>query len=188
MNWLRDDGVRECTSGWSESGLNGTGIITAGHCAGLNEFEQPGVTPYSMTFRDQEWGSGGDVEYYTTDHAELAEFYSDATTIRDVTSIKTTSTMVGGTVCVYGRSSNVRTCNHRVEAVNVNTYDPDCPCTVGNLARTGSASTINGDSGGGWSKNYASWGVHKGVDAAGKGYFTPVEEAENQLSVTIRTQ
>ena len=141
-----------------------------------------------MTFRDQEWGSGGDVEYYTTDHAELAEFYSDATTIKDVTSIKTTSTMVGGTVCVYGRSSNVRTCNHRVEAVNVNTYDPDCPCTVGNLARTGSASTINGDSGGGWSKNYASWGVHKGVDAAGKGYFTPVEEAENQLSVTIRTQ
>ena len=66
-----------------------------------------------MTFRDQEWGSGGDVEYYTTDHAELAEFYSDATTIKDVTSIKTTSTMVGGTVCVYGRSSNVRTCNHR---------------------------------------------------------------------------
>ena len=187
-NWLLKSGTRWCTSGWSVSGSDGDGIITAAHCDGLDQFEEPGEAPYGMTFIDEEEGSGGDVEYHTTEHVELAEFYSDETTIRDVTSIKTTATMVGGTVCVYGRSSNVRTCNHEVEAVNVSVKSGGCSCTVGSLARTDSTSTIGGDSGGGWSYNYAAWGVHHGVDVNDKGYFTPVEEAEAALNVTIKIQ
>ncbi len=189
-NWLLEDGTRECTSGWSVSGSDGDGIVTAAHCDGLNQFEEPGETPYGITLRDEEKGSGGDVEYPTTEHVEYAEFYSDATTIRDVTSIKTTATMVGGTVCVYGRASNVRTCNHEVEAVNVTVSSGSggCSCMVGSLARTDSSSTTGGDSCGGWSYNHAAWGVHRGKDANAKGYFTPVEEAQSALNVTIKIQ
>lgn len=185
-NWLRDDGVRECTSGWSVSGPDGNGIITAGHCSGLNEFEQPGVTPYSMSWKDQEYGADGDVEYHTTDHSEYAEFYADSTNVRDVNGIKTTSTMVGNSVCVYGRSSNNRTCNHTVEAVDV-TVLANGSVEVGNLARASNATTTGGDSGGGWSWGTTAWGVHHG-QAGGKGYFTPVEEAQNALNVTILTK
>lgn len=185
-NQLLDDGVDKCTSGWSVSGPNGDGIINAGHCTGLNEFEQPGVTPYSMTFRDQEWGAGGDVEYHTTVHAELAEFYADATSIRGVVAIKPTNTMVGGNVCFYGRASNVRTCQHEVEEVGVSIFDPSCPCTIGNLARTDTSSSVDGDSGGGWSHDFTAWGVNSGKDQFGKGYFTPVEEAQDALNVTIK--
>ncbi len=183
-NWLLDDGVRECTSGWSVSGPNGDGIITAGHCNGLNQFEEPGVTPYGMTYQFEVNGTGGDVEYHTTTHPEDDDFYSDATTIRDVTGTKSTSTMVGGSICVYGRSSNVRTCNHIVEATGVTATGGGV--TVTKLVRTDSTSTTGGDSGGGWSVGGTAWGIHMGQDSAGKGYFTPAQQAESVLGVTIK--
>lgn len=183
-NWLRDDGVRECTSGWSVNGPNGDGIITAGHCSGLNQFEEPGVTPYSMTYRSQVYGTNGDVEYHTTSHVEYDDFYSDSTTIRDVTGIKTTNTMVGNSVCVYGRSSNVRTCNHTVEAVNVTVNAGGT--TVGKLVRVSGATTIGGDSGAGWSWTSTAWGVHHGIDGSDNAYFTPAQQAQTALGVTIK--
>jgi len=186
-NWLRDDGVRECTSGWSVSGAGGPGITTAGHCAGLNQFEEPGVAPYGMTFKDQSWLEGGDVEWHTTTHAEFDDFYADAVNIRDVEDVRATNTMVGNTVCMYGRMSNVRTCNHTVEAVFVNVLaDGNVP--VGELARTTNNSAVRGDSGGGWSFNFTAWGVTHGFDANGKSYFTTAREAESQLAVAILTQ
>ena len=186
-NWLRDDDVRECTSGWSVSGQYGNGIITAGHCSGLNRFEQPGVTPYKMQMKIQAYGVEGDVEYHTTSHVELAEFYSKSSTIRSVKYLKATSEMVGGSVCFYGRASNVRTCNHEVEAVNVTVSAKGK--TVGNLARTtDTTSAIGGDSGGGWSFGNKAWGVQHGNDINDHAYFTPVEEAEDALNVTILTK
>ena len=186
-NWLRDDGTRECTSGWSVDGPNGPGIITAGHCTGLNEFEQPGVTPYSMRWRSQVHNYLGDVEYHTTSHAELAEFYATDSHIRDVDDIKATDTMVGKNVCFYGRKSNDRTCNIEVEAVGVTIQRQDGG-VIGSLARTESTPAERGDSGGGWSYGYVAWGVNSGKDNFDRGYFTPVEEAEDALNVTIRTQ
>lgn len=184
-NWLRDDGVRECTSGWSVSGPNGDGIITAGHCNGLNQFEEVGGLVYGMTYKSGVFGLSGDVEYHTTTHVEYDDFYSDATTIRDVSGIKTTNTMVGGSVCVYGRASNVRTCNHTVEAINVTVNAGGT--TVGKLVRASNVSTIGGDSGGGWSWDYTAWGVHHGI-GGGKSYFMPVQEAQTALGVTVKTQ
>ncbi|MCI0583907.1 MAG: S1 family peptidase [Chloroflexi bacterium] len=182
--WLRDDGVRECTGGWSVTGAGGSGIMTAGHCDGLNQFEEPGVAPYGMTFKGQSWLFGGDVEWHTTTHAEIDDFYSDATTIRDVADVRATNTMVGNTVCMYGRKSDVRTCNHTVEAVFVNVLaDGNVP--VGELARTTNNSADFGDSGGGWSFNFTAWGVTHGFDANGKSYFTTASEAESQISVAI---
>ena len=186
-NWLRDDSTRECTSGWSVDGPNGPGIITAGHCTGLNKFEQPGVTPYSMSWRSQVINSLGDVEYHTTSHVELAEFYASASYIRDVDDIKATDTMVGSNVCFYGRASNDRTCNNEVIAVGAIIGSGNY--TIGNQALTDSSPATYGDSGGGWSYGFVAWGVNTAVDfSQGYGAFTPAEEAQDALNVTIRTQ
>jgi hypothetical protein len=183
-NWLRDDGVRECTSGWSVFGPNGDGIITAGHCTGLNQFEEPGVTPYGMSFQSEHRGSGGDLEYHTTIHDEYDDFYATASDIRDVTHIRATNTMVGNSVCVYGRSSNSRSCLHVVEAVGVTIVDPN-GISLGSQARTDNATSVAGDSGGGWSLNTTAWGVLTGI-GGGKSYFTTIVEAENALGVTVK--
>ena len=186
-NWLRDDGDRQCTSGWSVDGPNGPGIITAGHCTGLDEFEQPGVNPYSMRWRSQVINHLGDVEYHTTSHVELAEFYATASHIRDVNGIKATDSMVGQNVCFYGRESNDRTCNIEVIAVGA-TIPVENGYTFGNMALTDSTPSTDGDSGGGWSYGYVAWGVNSGHNSQGYGAFTPVEEAQDALNVTIRTQ
>ena len=187
-NWLRDDGRRECTSGWSVDGPDGPGIITAGHCSGLNEFEQPGVTPYSMTFRSQVINYKGDVEYHTTSHAELAEFYATASTIRIVQNIKATDAMVGSNVCFYGRKSNDRTCNIEVEIVDAEIETTE-GYQFGNMAITEAGThVVKGDSGGGWSYYTEAWGVQSSVTPEGRAAFTPVEEAQDALNVTIRTQ
>jgi hypothetical protein len=187
-NRLRLGTSDQCTSGWSVSGPHGDGIITAGHCT-VDRFVQPGVTPYPLTLRAEVYGAGGDVEYLTSAaHLELAEFYADATSIRDVTSIEPTATMVGDSVCFYGRESNTRTCNHNVEAW------PEAliygGVTVGNLARASNNSGIEGDSGGGWSLAWKAYGVWSGYGSGptnlGKSYFTPVEQAQNALNVTIK--
>lgn len=183
-NWLRDNGVNECTSGWSVSGPNGDGIITAGHCTSLDQFVEPGVAPYSMTWRSEVFNASGDVEYHTTSHNELDDFYSDAVTIRDVTGIRTTNTMVGNVICFYGRASNVRTCNHEVEAVDVNVVVDGTP--VGDQARASNDSAIGGDSGGGWSVGNTAWGVQSSHDDNDNSYFTPVQQAQTALGVTIK--
>lgn len=182
-NWLRDDGVRECTSGWSVFGPNGDGIITAAHCSGLNQFEETSGTSYSMSWRKQVRGSGGDVEYHTTSHIEVDDFYATASTIRDVGYIRATNSMTGYGVCVYGRSSNSRNCSHVVEAVGVTVTISGV--STGNQARSNKHTTIGGDSGGGWSWNYTAWGVHTG-GGGGKSYFTTIVEAERVLGVTVK--
>lgn len=185
-NWLRDGNVNECTSGWSVSGPSGDGIITAAHCDGLDKFLQPGVTAYSMTFRNQVYGLGGDVEYHTTSHIELDEYYPNDSTIWDVASVKTTSTMVGNSVCAYGRASNNRTCNHTVTATNVTSTDEN-GVTVGKLAKATNGSIFQlGDSGGPWSVGTQAWGIHVGVSGS-DALFLPGQQAQNALGVSIKT-
>ena len=99
----RDDGFRECTSGWSVSGPNGDGFYYCRHIApGINGFEEVGGLVFSTTWRDQEFGSG-DVEYHTTGHIALDDFYATANQVRDVSDIRSWWSMFGGTVCEYGR-------------------------------------------------------------------------------------
>ncbi|MBL4689511.1 MAG: hypothetical protein JKY37_33290 [Nannocystaceae bacterium] len=187
---LRDDGVFECTSGWAVEGPDGDGIITAAHCIGLNQYDPPGsASAYSISWRDQTLGLNGDVEYHTTSHIEQPRFYASAGVLRYTTSIRSTATMVGQSVCVYGRASNVRTCDHTVLLVNetVGIQHPDGSFTVtGSLAEATNASTQFGDSGGGWSYGTRAFGTHVG-QGGGLSYFTPVEVAEDQLAVTILT-
>jgi len=151
-NWLGDDGFWECTSGWSVTGPNGDGIVTAGHCQGLNQFFQPGVAAYAIQWRREVYGLGGDVEYHTTVHKELPEFYANAIVRRDVTSTRSTGSMVGKSVCVYGRRSNRRECNHVVTTVGGTVLVPlpdGGTKLIGNLVQVAGGGTLMGDSGGG---------------------------------------
>lgn len=187
-NWLRDGNVNECTSGWSVNGSNGNGIVTAGHCDGLEKFLQPGVTAYNMLLRAEENGLDGDVEYHTTSHIELAEFYATATSIRDTVSFEATSTMENDVICFYGRESNDRKCNHTITAESICVAPEGGPPLVCKLARATNDNSELGDSGGGWSYSTRAYGVHHGFDDDGNGYFTPIEEMEDALNVTILLQ
>jgi hypothetical protein len=91
--------------------------------------------------------------------------------------------MVGNNVCVYGRSSNIRKCNHKVEAINLTVTFSDGTVNK-HLARTNNATTIGGDSGTGWSWSRTAWGVHTG-SGGGKSYFTPAQVAESYTNVKI---
>ncbi|MFC3195787.1 S1 family peptidase [Marinicella sediminis] len=185
--WLTDDGGKECTSGWAVSGPNGNGIITAAHCTGLNGLDHHYTTSDpTMTFRSQERGNG-DVEYHTTSHSEVAEYYAREDEVRDVTGIKWTILMLPGqSVCEYGRSDNVRSCNHDVIATGVTTTFTD-GVTVSNLVRVSGDDSIGGDSGGPWSWGTVAWGVHSGSNGS-TSVFTPVQRAQSELNVTILTQ
>jgi len=185
--WLTDDGFQECTSGWAVSGPNGNGIITAAHCTGLNGLDHHYTTSDpSITFRSQERGNG-DVEYHTTSHTEVAEYYAREDEVRDVTGIKWTFLMLPGqSVCEYGRSDNVRSCDHDVIATGVTTTFTD-GVTVSNLVRVSGDDSIGGDSGGPWSWGTVAWGVHSGSNGS-TSVFTPVQRAQSELNVTILTQ
>ncbi|WP_223787920.1 S1 family peptidase [Marinicella meishanensis] len=185
--WATDDGVQECTTGWAVSGPNGNGIITAAHCTGLNGIDHHYTTSDpSMTFRSQERGNG-DVEYHTTSHTEVAEYFAREDEDREVNSIKWTFLMFPGqSVCEYGRSDNVRSCNHDVIANNVTATFTD-GVTVNNLVRVTGDDSIGGDSGGPWSWANEAWGVHSGSNGS-TSLFTPVQRAQSELNVTILTQ
>lgn len=175
---LFDDGTFECTSGWTVEGPNGDGLITAAHCSGLNE-----TASHDMTWRSQERDKG-DVEYHTTDGTEVAEFFATSSTIRDVESTKATLWISSGnSVCVYGRSSNVRVCSHTIDAKNVTVTFTD-GVTVRKLVRVNGDSSIGGDSGGGWSWNTKAWGVHSGSNGT-QSFFTPIRRAERELNVDV---
>ena len=145
------------------NGPNGDGFITAAHCTGINEFAEPGGLVFGTTWRDQEFGNG-DVEYHTSGHNVLDDFNASANEVRDVSGIRSTWTMLGASVCEYGRSSNTRTCNHTVDGlfVTVN-YSLG---TVNNLVRVTGDNSIGGDSGGGWSFNYTAWRARSGSNGS----------------------
>jgi len=106
---LRDDGVNECTSGWSvwkeSAGTDQgrTGVTGAGHCSGINEIVEPGVDVWALTFKGEHRGAWGDVEWYTSTEIEPGQFYADASNIRRVTAVEAAGDIyVGQTVCFYG--------------------------------------------------------------------------------------
>ena len=185
--WLNRNNSNMCTSGWAVSGPNGNGIVTAAHCTGLDELDHHYTTSDpTMTFRSQERGNG-DVEYHTTSHTEVAEYYAREDEVRDVTGIKLTWLMFAGqSVCEYGRSDNVRSCNHDVISNNVTATFTD-GVTVSNLVRVTGDDSIGGDSGGPWSWGTVAWGVHSGSNGS-TSLFTPVQRAQSELNITILTQ
>lgn len=188
-HWLRRDGLRRCTSGWSVSGPNGDGIVTAGHCTALNQFEESPVSIYGMKHRKQNFGKGGDSEYHTTVHIEPAEYWASPSSLRPVESIRPTIIMIFGmTVCGYGRSSDIRSCNHQVVTNNIATTMTGYPGVVlTNMLMVTGVNSIPGDSGGPWSWSTTAWGILSGM-GTDHTFVTPVQQVQTTLGVTIKTQ
>ncbi|MEL7451701.1 MAG: hypothetical protein AAFN78_21015 [Pseudomonadota bacterium] len=177
-----DDGVRECTSGWSVRTFWGTtGMTTAGHCTGINEIGSPGGT--SMSHQAEHRGSWGDIEWKTTPTSEVAEFYATSSSIRDTKSVESWAALsVGESICFYGRSSNSRDCSFDVDALSVS-------CTVSGvfndrLVRMDGNSAIGGDSGGGWSWGTRAYGSVKGI-CGGRAVFSFADYYDEALGVFV---
>jgi len=176
-----------CTSGWSVSGSAGNGIITAAHCSRTTAI-RIGSRVHDTHFVNQHEGAMGDVEYHTVDTPVVAEFNASETEIRDVTGWKSTSSMLGGLVCSYGRASNRRTCNHTVRKTGVWTIS-DSGKVTGNMVIASNNTSIDGDSGGGWSWGTTAWGVHSGtLTATNESAFTPISGAIGALAVRLLTK
>ncbi|HEX2880662.1 MAG TPA: hypothetical protein VHO25_14115, partial [Polyangiaceae bacterium] len=162
---MRDDGVFECSSGWTvwdSSGAGAYGLTSAAHCSGLNQVVHGAATFHDADFEAQHLGVFGDIEWYTTASNEPAEFFSTDTTIRDTVSVEAWSNIsVGESVCVYSRQQGTRFCGRDVQ-----TFPYAC-LGANRLVLTDGADTIGGDSGSGWSFNSTAFGGHVGLCSVG---------------------
>ncbi|MCH7229819.1 S1 family peptidase [Glycomyces sp. L485] len=184
---VRDDGVNECTSGWTVvNGSGTTGVTTAGHCDGINQIVEQGVGVWALSHQSQHRGQWGDVEWKTSTHLEPAEFYASSGTLRDTTALEARANIsVNESICVYGRSSNSRDCSLDVNDVSVS-------CTVSGvfnnrLVQMDGRVVIGGDSGGGWSFGNRAYGSTKGY-CGGLDVFSVADLYDEAIGVTVRTQ
>ncbi len=198
-NRMLKDGNYQCTSGWSvittDLITNVTGILTAGHCIGVNQMQETGGLIFSApTSRTIGGGAGGsttiDARFHTTTHIELGQFFASANSIRDVSFIRATENMLDETICRYGRVSNIRTCNHTIFSLGNTVIFAGASADGGDLRIRGLAfatnnSSVPGDSGGGWSFNNTAWGIHTGFSSDSVSYFTPIQVAQEALSVAV---
>jgi hypothetical protein len=188
--WVRDDGVNECTSGWSVTDGGTTGVTTAGHCNGINEINHPGVGIHSLTWQAQHTGSWGDVEWHTSTTSEPASFYASSSDVRDVDAVEPRlSITVGESVCGYGRSSNSRDCSESV-------YRTSVSVTIGatvydRLVAMDAQNTMTfGDSGGGWSFSTDAYGSVKGsstINGSARDTWSVADLYDEALGVSVRT-
>ncbi len=186
---VRIDTPGGCTTGWTVvDGGGTTGVTTAGHCSHpKSNIVAPGEG--NPTFVDEHRGSFGDVEWYTTNHFEPAEFYATATARRATLTIEAIASISQGeSICQYGRSSNDRDCSLDVDRINQ-------VCTNGGvtnrrLVLMDGDTGIPGDSGGGWSFSNRAYGGHKGncADVPGQEVFSAAAHFPVALGVTVRTQ
>ncbi len=160
--WLRNNNKNSCTSGFTVTTLSGTtGVSTAAHCTGLDEYNPPNGDPdYSIFFEDEHLGLFGDVQWHTSDHAEPAEYFATSTEIRDQDAVEPWLGITNNSdYCIYGRSSNNRECDEVysdfVNAVSGLTL-------ISSLVGMTDDNTIKGDSGGPWSFGTEATGGHRG--------------------------
>lgn len=186
-----DDGVFECTSGFTVRSTNGvTGVLTAGHCNGINQYQQPsnGLV-YGLTHQAQHISTFGDVEWKTSPHIEPAEFFARANERRDVNSVLAFGGLpVNSFSCVYGRASNLRACDQVFSTFVTVTVNGN---TASFLFAMDNDNTIGGDSGGPWSFGTIADGIHKGDATIGGGRRNVWSQASLlplSLGVSVRTQ
>lgn len=188
--WVTDDGANECTSGWSVQHSDGRqGVSTAAHCEGINGYREPGVGVYSAPWAGEHIGAFGDLEWHTTSHVELAEFYASSSVIRNVTALEGAwSISTGESICVYGRARNVRDCSPDVA-------DPWHSTTfmwngqqvqADGLVLMDRWAVIGGDSGGGWSWGNRAYGLTHGFEnSTNRAIFSRAAYLDEALGVSV---
>lgn len=187
--WMRDDGVNECSSGFSVahvvSGTNG--VTTAGHCDGINQILHGGLY-HVVTSQAEHRGSYGDVEWFTSNEVEPDDFYDTSTTIRDVSAIEARANiLVNEQVCLYGRGSNFQDCSRRVADVSE-------ACTLGGvfndrLVLMDGLAGAPGDSGGPWFVGGRAYGIEKGLCGAlfNQAAWTVADLFDESLLISVLT-
>lgn len=185
---LFDDGVFECTSAFTVTDGTRTGVATAGHCSGLNQYQQPsdGLL-YDMQHQAEHRGFWGDMEWKTTTHFEPAEYFAAPNDLRAVNTVSWWLP-VNTPSCGFGRASNVRTCDDVFSTfviVTVNGF------TNWNLMAMDGLSKIPGDSGGPWSFGTEADGLVKGMatlSGAQRDVWTRASLMPFGIGVSVRTQ
>jgi len=148
-------GKLACTTGFTVTGSQGNGYVTAGHCilAGTAlDYEQPeGGPTYASDLHSYVFNSMGDSMYRSSSHETYGEFYVEATTRRDQVTEWSGGMFflsgIGDSACNYGRATNAKICGQTVVAAFI-TRVTDDGVTVGKLVRVSNPSQIGGDSGG----------------------------------------
>ena len=163
--WVTKDGANYATSGWTVAKWNGGtvtyGVTTAGHAAGANGIVHPGDGTHTFVFQAEHRGQWGDIEWHTTNVAEIPYFYYTSGNTRPVLSWESRAGIsVGESVCQYGRASNAQDCS-------VDVFDVSIACTLSGvwndrLVQMNGITSIPGDSGGPWFYDYNAYGSQKG--------------------------
>lgn len=178
-------GGYQCTTGFSVITSSGTtGISTAAHCTGMNRFDAvPPESDYATSFQKQHNGYYGDVEWHTTPHWELAEYYALPNTRWPVRNIGY-SISKGQVICGYSRMQGTRFCDtvYRTSASQG---------ASSNVVAMTNHNTVGGDSGGPWSFYDTAYGIHKGyttIDGSRRNTWSRVSYLPYALGVRVRTQ
>jgi len=158
-------GFNYATSGYSVTKIatGVTGVTTAGHAEGANALIHPGhAVNHTFVFQSEHRGQWGDIEWHTTNFAEIAQYYAEAgNAIFVIHNVEARAAIsVGEAVCQYGRFSNDRDCSLTV-------FDTSLACTLSGvfndrLVQMSGITSVGGDSGGPWSFGGAVFGSQKG--------------------------
>ncbi|MDJ0766276.1 MAG: hypothetical protein QNJ97_25065 [Myxococcota bacterium] len=173
----KDDGVFECTTGWT---VGGNGVTTAAHCSGINQIDTPGGTTHTFPYQSQHKGQWGDVEWHTSSTIEEWKFYANSSSQRWTQQLEARANISENeSICIYGRSSNDRDCSLDVESLSVSCLNAQ------RLVRMDGDATIGGDSGGGWSWNTRAYGSHVG-DCSSRNVFSVADLFDEAIGRTVR--
>lgn len=184
--WMRDDGARECTSGFTVQSGTTLGVTTAGHCWGINQYERPtdGVL-ISAPFKAEHRGSYGDIEWHTTADSEVAEFYADVSDRRSVYSIEAAGSIaIGNWYCVFGRKTGAKRCDY-VYRTAVSCWIDDV--WTNKLVMRESRLQTGGDSGGPVFLNNKAVGSHVG-GCSDRDVFGVADFFDEAIGATVLTK
>ena len=187
---VKKDGGNYATSGYSVTKISTgtTGVTTAGHASGADALTHPGhAVNHTFVFQSEHRGDWGDIEWHTTNFAEIAQFYADTgNVIYIVGDVEPRAGIsVGESVCQYGRWSDDRDCLPDVHDVSI-------ACTLSGvfnnrLVQMNVKTSIPGDSGGPWSFGATAYGSQKGW-CQDKDAWSVADLFDEAIGVRVNTQ
>lgn len=182
---LLDDGAFECTSGFTVTSGVARGVLTAGHCSGLNQYKQADGLVFGMQFQNQHMGQWGDFEWHTTTHDEFPNFYAAVGNLRPVATLRPAGAIAEGDFyCGFGRSSNNSVCS------TVRIVSQACGGLNRLTVMQDGVGLALGDSGGPWYISNTAVGIFYGwcvIDFA-RFAFSKADYSDDALGVTVNLQ
>ncbi len=184
-NRVLDDGVWECTSGFTVTAGSDYGVSTAGHCDGINQYQEEDGYTYRSYYQWQHRGDWGDFEWHTTDHIAYAELYANVGDRRDTLYLESAASInEGDTYCKFGRKTGY-SCD-KVYLSNVTATNGSI--TQKRLVAMMSQKGAGGDSGGPWFISNWAAGIHHGhgqINGVFRDFWSKADYLDEALSVRV---